>query len=1089
MELVSHNSGPAADSPDLNVLAGEINRILRSSTSSGNPAARGNGLMFIDARAAIKRLTQPFAKEFVNAYRQYAIACGNALVGGTLPTQPWAPHIFECAREYPGPFCFQIGPIEFANPVQACTPAIMSKIAHATTEIMSIHCHSPVQHDVYLGVSAPPSGPGKVSIFVWAPTFIRARAETVSIRTSIAEKLAVPMGMREPQLFSTEDGEPLKLSNGIPISDNHAFANLKVKLGRVAGTNGIIPLLWCADPAQIANPDRDASFPIMPYVGYGRLVVKDEEGELVKRTDYSMTLDDCLGPQGSWFLRESTEHIPRVEHADTCGLMHQSESSNELVNMIGCRAQGGGDCSTYDTLPLVISAGYANRDSVNIPTGELPENIFWSCGSMIKDKYNVQELLNLINRERFNTTTALGRSICSEILEALISQHMTEVSTLELAKALATREISNAAAAKGASGIFNPEALASHHRQNYDATRPKRSRRALSFYAQLDNPMAFSQLLASRIWSKLLEVGKADQQVTLAEALATYLMLDHYIVSSPDKNKTRLFFFKNPGYVEINDPPGYISSLLSPDIACGKLYTLLLKFRDRLNTLQTETRQQDSNNCLTTNFITERNTAIGQVIQQLHTLPYKNSLVREILTKIHQEQTMFLHIKDRQMDDDPYLTGVTNGTLEVIRDGRQRHIFWRPASPEDMITNSLNANYDQGLYKGRKWNLVEQYFVRLIKNERIRHWYLCQLAELFVGLNNKIATFLVGPPDCGKSMHFSFITGFLGESLGESIPSNILSDPGAGTDKAQPALARAAKGRAMFGEETSEIIRNGMFKLVAGGSARTALRGMYVSGSSQTIRAKAFIAMNQYPRFENYEAAIFVRLVVIEPDARYLDQGNVNLPSDPDEQEARRIFPKDMSYVASIRESNDAFLLYLMSMFDTWVNDKGERAELTAFPAAMEDARDRVRAQCVYADFVGRHIIKGGKDSVIHVKDVIARFRKHAANKGKGVSDSIIVSSISNVLGNYPLSDQSWPSWTFRDLEEAIGLPASEVPLLALNASVSEDGPIWIAEPSETGCDTSAYFGRLPDDYYSDCDDEDQEPEDIADPAEWVQSP
>ena len=171
-------------------------------------------------------------------------------------------------------------------------------------------------------------------------------------------------------------------------------------------------------------------------------------------------------------------------------------------------------------------------------------------------------------------------------------------------------------------------------------------------------------------------------------------------------------------------------------------------------------------------------------------------------------------------------------------------------------------------------------------------------------------------------------------------------------------------------------------------------------------------------------------------------------------------------------------------------NDKVERAELTQLSlAAMEMPETRLGRRCVCRFQFGRHIIKGGKDGVIHVKIMLLVSEKHA-NKGKGVSDSIIVGSIRNVLGEtIHLSDQSWSrAGHSGDLEEAIDCRQSEVPLLALNASVSGRRP----QPGslnlvETGCDTSAYFADFPDDYYSDCDDEDQEPEDIiADPAEWV---
>ena len=85
-------------------------------------------------------------------------------------------------------------------------------------------------------------------------------------------------------------------------------------------------------------------------------------------------------------------------------------------------------------------------------------------------------------------------------------------------------------------------------------------------------------------------------------------------------------------------------------------------------------------------------------------------------------------------------------------------------------------------------------------------------------------------------------------------------------------------------------------KLVAGGSAELRCVGctcLVLHRPSVQRR----LCHESVSSVENYEAAIFVPASSHRTGCSISDQGNVNLPSDPDEQEARRIFPKDMSYI------------------------------------------------------------------------------------------------------------------------------------------------------------------------------------------------
>ena len=186
----------------------------------------------------------------------------------------------------------------------------MSKIAHATTEIMSIHCHSPVQHDVYLESAHRRLDQGKsASLYGLLHLSVHAQKPCLSGLRLLRSLLYLWVCVN-PSFFSTEDGEPLKLSNGIPISDNHALPILKLSLEGLLVRTGLFPPM-VQIPLQIANPDRDASFPIATYVGSWTFGCEKIERRRTgfKQTGLLMTLDDCLRSAGKLVLRESTRNI------------------------------------------------------------------------------------------------------------------------------------------------------------------------------------------------------------------------------------------------------------------------------------------------------------------------------------------------------------------------------------------------------------------------------------------------------------------------------------------------------------------------------------------------------------------------------------------------------------------------------------------------------------------------------------------------------------------------------------------------------------------------------------------------------------
>jgi hypothetical protein len=1082
--------------------AGKLCAAVRSAPATELARVPGPMILITDCESLIMhRISQVDARVFAELYTDYAVAAGDAFAYGAMPTMPSAPTIHECSRGDPGTFCLQFGPFDFFEPEKACSRIIMHDLSMLVGKIVSDFSSGVCRHDIYLGFSSPPSGPGKVSIYAWVPTFTRSRNEMSQIRAMLADTVAARQHATPPPppLFRDSNGAPLLQANrgmpAAPLTDTIVSATLR-KSGRSAGSNGIVPLLWCADPGTCGFGTKETSYPICPYVGFLTYTAVEGADGLVKELTFNTTLEGCLDPRSSAFYGQVFEGKVQICHEDTNAWSYQDQINDPLAHNLGCRTFGHAEKSTYDTLPLVLSAAFVAREGDSAPSGDLGSTLFSSCNAGTPDKYNVHNLLRLLSSARLDTSTPRGLGLCSEILEALIGYYHLGADgeapmPRDRAMPAAMGLLENAAKMVRAT-LFDREALAKHHSQNYEG-RPGRSRRVIAHYAQVDCASIYAELFGTRIWEKFMNITSQKDQVCIAEALAVFLAADHYIIPSPVKTQVQLFVYRNPVYVAVSDPKNYISSLLSTDGACGRLFNLILKVHSRLTTLvgakapppaagamsgaEVEGVEKGAN-VGSKGALMQALNALSTIMQLLKTPPYKNSLVTEILTKLHQEQESFLGVVDRTMGDDPYLTGVGNGTLEVIRCGTRRHIFHRQSTPDDMVTAKLRTIYDPSAKGTKRWEYVERYFRRFIANPRIRTWYICQLAEMFVGRSNKVATFLVGSPNCGKTIHLNHIIDFLGTAV-ESIPANVFSDPKAGTDAPQASLTRAANARIATCEETSEIIRNAMFKIVAGGGAKTALRGLYSSGASQEFQAKLIIAMNKHPIFELFEDAIFARMGIVEPSPKYVDAGHPSLPTTEEEREAKGIYAKDPAGSALFKGAYDAFLIYLMMHFDTWTDDGGSPALLSAFPKEMEDARNKVRRQCPFADFNARYLVAASPEESVPVINVIKRFREYHMKGGARYTDTAIINGIKTLISCPPHQDGTWHGWRLKASDEIDGELMDEPADFA-------DAPY--PDMDQVGAypgGTDAYYHVPPTDRDAPYGETDDDEEGIADVGDW----
>jgi hypothetical protein len=1055
-----------------------------ATTESG--AASGPHLLFVDAaRTLVHSIRPPDIRPFVDAYLEHSWLAGEALARGIFPEAPRAPPFFGCTRTHPGIFSIQFGPFDLAEPHKVMSHSIIDALARIIAGVCRTFCPDTYTHEIYFGISAPPRGPGLTTVFAWIPSLRQNRHDTTRVKIGITEIFGARYKSKAVPLYTDDRGAPIVCTSGTPVTDKDQESSLK-RTGWVAGTNGVVPLLWCAAPS--VNGGRE-TFPILPFVGYATFWADDNEGTITQEYAYNDTLLGCADPRAVELVVSSLGGAPRVEHDDTDGMRIQDSHRDPLVRAIGCRAPGDPRLSTYDTLPLVILTAYVG-DGSGLGPGELQERIFDTCLADTRDKFEVSALLGLLSKDRYNTSRPEELAVLGAVLDGLIQHNMlSEGCGIDSATSAAMNTMVAAAAARCADN-FDRDALARHHVQNY-ADRPHKSRRIVSYYAQTDTPQNFSHLFATRIWALLMNVGDSKQVVNLAEALAAYLSHTHYIVMDKVKLNSKIYFFNGYSYEDVGSVSTYLTGLLSQsqgsDQRPGKLRNIIAKFTTRLNSLVSETRAPAESGAAGSGsgggggggvpqaYLARIVAIYNKIDMDLGTPNYKNQVISEILTKLDQDQTQFLGIRNRRIDDDPYLTGVKNGVLEVVRIGKRRHVVFRPATQEDMTPPGINAKYDPNVRGTRKWDHIERYFNRFIASDRIREWYLCFLSETFVGKGMKVALFIQGPTESGKSAHIGQLHGFLRKPYAESIGGNTLNDPNIAKDTPQPALVRAIGARITTVEETSAVIMNTPFKILVGGEeGRSAFRSLFEGGESGTIRTTFIFAVNSPPKFELLEAAIFTRLAILRPDCRFVAPNNPMLPATPEEREARRIFPRDGNLSNShFRDAYDAFLLYLIDHFDTWTDDAGNPAGIGSFPREMEPMRDDVRRQDPYADFIGRNVIAAAGDMSISVADVVKRFQKAYNKNGATYTSKAIVAGIGQILSAAAVNGEYWRGWALIPEKEVDRDGAYQGLSLVEDVDPDQSFHPYTETPS-------AYFQ-----YQGDMDAGDEDGAFVTDPDDW----
>jgi putative DNA primase/helicase len=209
------------------------------------------------------------------------------------------------------------------------------------------------------------------------------------------------------------------------------------------------------------------------------------------------------------------------------------------------------------------------------------------------------------------------------------------------------------------------------------------------------------------------------------------------------------------------------------------------------------------------------------------------------------------------LDSDPYLLNVANGTLDL------HTLVMRPHDPADRITKACTASYDADA-DAREW---ETFLAKVLPDEAVRGYL-----QRFVGVSllgcvrEQEFTIAVGTGANGKGVAYGAVLHALGD-YGHIAESDLFMTTKANANAASPALMRLRGRRFVVCSETEQDHRlaAALMKNLTGGDRITA-RPLYGPPVTFDPSHTALLVSNYLPKVSGNDPAVWRRMRVVPFD-------------------------------------------------------------------------------------------------------------------------------------------------------------------------------------------------------------------------------
>jgi len=386
-----------------------------------------------------------------------------------------------------------------------------------------------------------------------------------------------------------------------------------------------------------------------------------------------------------------------------------------------------------------------------------------------------------------------------------------------------------------------------------------------------------------------------------------------------------------------------------------------------------------------TSDLDEKRKTLEGIEKQLQNTSFKDCVLKECGDMFYNAE--FLN----KLNCNPYLVGVSNGVLDLHYTERDHEtgemkpirVHFREGLPDDCISfqmGRMEPDLDaipyvpwSSISKGEQDEL-HAFFARIYPDPVLCKYVLTLLASCLEG-QNKEQRFYVnqGEGSNGKSMIQNLMEYAFGDYQ-TSLQTTVLTRKRPESGAANPDMITVKARRYIYmGEpDPGEKLNTSRMKQLSG-EDRIEARPLFGDQEKITMMGKMFLSCNDKPEINSMDNGTWRRIRVIPHVSTFKD------PGDPSIDDAKHIYPKDLTLKHKLREWRVAFLSMLVHYYETEYLPHGLKE-----PAIVLEASNKYKEENdVFMKFFGECFVKEEGVPPLTAAIVRTQFREwKAANRG-----------------------------------------------------------------------------------------------------------
>lgn len=392
-----------------------------------------------------------------------------------------------------------------------------------------------------------------------------------------------------------------------------------------------------------------------------------------------------------------------------------------------------------------------------------------------------------------------------------------------------------------------------------------------AYYSRLDNPELYNK------WQLEWMKANYDKSTSMTHTDVAELFYKQYWLNYVCSDAKKGIWYSYVGHRwKLMDGDVYISRKISSEFKDS-----IEKYRWSLNGEQVNASNEDEKK-----LIEAKINALSSLIGKLKSVPYKNSLKKELIEFFFNEKF------DSLLDENWNITGFPSSVLEVIESPTGRSVVVRDGKPEDFISRATRAPYRKDYsWEHKDVKMAMYFFEQFQTNKDTRHNFLKLLGSLLLGGNpDKSFFILTGKKHNAKSQMKKLLECVLGPNYQCTTPVEVFTRKKTSSSGPNPEVAQTKSTRALFVQEPdndSSFVES-FLKIITGGDTFFA-RAMKKNGGAIRSSFKTFLFCNGVPAFPYADPAVKDRFCIFPCASTWVR----NAPDTEKEQFEKRLFPMD----------------------------------------------------------------------------------------------------------------------------------------------------------------------------------------------------